>query len=67
MKIEVTMSKENIEQIRNSIRGFGEVIIPDEPWDIDRQINIFDQGLEPADEKLISKFASKKVEAAHQY
>lgn len=64
MKIEVTMSKENIEQIRNSIRGFGEIIIPDQPWDIDRQINIFDQGIEPADEKLISKFASKKVEAA---
>ena len=64
MKIEVTMSKENIEQIRNSIRGFGEVIIPDEPWDIDRQINIFDQGLEPADEKPISKYASKRVEAA---
>lgn len=64
MKIEVTMSKENIEQIRNSIRGFGEIIIPDEPWDIDRQINIFDQGLEPADEKPISKYASKRVEAA---
>lgn len=64
MKIEVTMSKENIEQIRNSIRGFGEVIIPDEPWDIDRQINIFDQGLEPTDEKPISKYASKRVEAA---
>ena len=63
MKIEVTVSKENIEQIRNSIRVFGEIIIPDEPWDIDRQINIFDQGLEPADEKPISKFASKKVEA----
>lgn len=63
MKIEVTMSKDNIEQIRNSIRGFGEIIIPDEPWDIDRQIDIFDQGLEPADEKPISKFASKKVEA----
>lgn len=63
MKIEVTISKDNIEQIRNSIRGFGEIIIPDEPWDIDRQIDIFDQGLEPADERPISKFASKKVEA----
>lgn len=63
MKIEVTMSKENIAVVENGIRGFGEVIIPDEPWDIDRQIDIFNENLKPSDEKLISKFASKKVEA----
>ena len=65
MKIEVTVSKENISVIENSIRGFGEVIIPNEPWDIDRQIAIFNDGLKPADEKAISKFASKKVEEVH--
>lgn len=63
MKFEVTMSKENIGVVENSIRGFGEIIISDEPWDIDRQIDIFNENLKPADEKLISKFASKKVEA----
>ena len=63
MKIEVTVSKENISVIENGIRGFGEVIIPNEPWDIDRQIDIFNDNLKPADEKAISKFASKKVEA----
>lgn len=63
MKIEVTMSKENIAVVENAIRGFGEIIIPDEPWDIDKQIDIFNENLKPADEKLISKFASKKVEA----
>lgn len=63
MKIEVTMSKETISVVENAIRGFGEVIIPDEPWDIDKQIDIFNENLKPADEKLISKFASKKVEA----
>ena len=64
MKIEVTMSKENIAVVENAIRGFGEIIIPDEPWDIDKQIDIFNQALEPADEKPISKYASKRVEAA---
>lgn len=63
MKIEVTVSKENISIIENGIRGFGEVIIPNEPWDIDRQIDIFNDNLKPADEEAISKFASKKVEA----
>lgn len=63
MKIEVTLSKENIAVVENAIRGFGEIIIPDEPWDIDKQIDIFNENLKPADEKLISKFASKKVEA----
>lgn len=63
MKIEVTMSKENIECAKNMIRGFGEVIVPDEPWNVDKQVTTFEENLKPADEKLISKFASKKVEA----
>lgn len=63
MKIEVTMSKENIAAAENAIRGFGEIIIPDEPWNVDKQIDIFNENLKPADEKAISKFASKKVEA----
>lgn len=63
MKIEVTLSKENIAVVENGIRGFGEVIVPDEPWEVDKQIATFEENLKPADEKLISKFASKKVEA----
>lgn len=61
MKIEVTMSKENIEVSKNLIRGFGEII--DESLDAEKQISNFEENLKPADEKLISKFASKKVEA----
>lgn len=63
MKIEVTMSKENIDSVKNTIRGFGEVVIPDEPWSVGKQIDIFNENLKPADEKAITKFASKKVEA----
>ena len=63
MKIEVTLSKENISVVENTIRGFGEIIIPDEPWNIDKQIDIFNENLMPAGENSISKFASKKVEA----
>lgn len=63
MKIEVTMSKENIEASKNLIRGFGEIIIPDEPWNVDKQITTFEENLNPSEEKQISKFASQKVEA----
>ena len=62
MKIEVTMSKENIESSKNLIRGFGEIIIPDEPWNVDKQITTFEENLNPSEEKQISKFASQKVE-----
>ena len=62
MKIEVTLSKENIEASKNLIRGFGEVIIPDEPWDVDKQIATFEENLNPSEEKQISKFASQKIE-----
>ena len=63
MKIEVTMSKENIEASKNAIREFGEIIIPDEPWEVDKQIATFEENLNPSEEKQISKFASQKVEA----
>lgn len=63
MKIEITMSKENIEAGKNMIRSFGDIIIPDEPWDVERQISLFEENLNPSDEKQISKFASQKVEA----
>lgn len=62
MKIEVTMSKENIEASKNLIRGFGEIIIPDEPWNVDKQIANFEETISPSEEKQISKFASQKVE-----